>query len=513
MKPSPLNLEKCLVIILMIVAITTNVCLAQKPIETRRNQLVHLLKQHPLHDKLWLKLQWMICEQELTLGNLDHVYSRAKAASRVADSLHESGFKKAFLCLIPQFTKGTVTSIKLVGHNPGRKDYMNPTRRLPIHSNESPSENRDSVLGKIIQPVFGLTDSLNEAEIREVLQIEAEYLRSLSQKQIHILEAMNKIQRSRVEQVESNHSLMLVALTALALLVLIILIGYAFTRRLNRKLRSQNSLIEEQKEELTTQNEKLIQSQEQIAIQRDLLSRQNEILEEQVTRRTSELVEYNYKLEQFAFIIAHNLRAPVARVLGLGLLLKLDEVDAIEREEIIQRIMTSVEELDLVVTDLNQILEVRSNPPSLAEVELSRELESVCKLLESEVQNSNALLECDLSAVKTVKAFKPYLGNVLYNLLENAIRYRHPDRIPVIQVKANQYEDETTISITDNGIGIDLDRFRQKVFMLYQRFHLELSGKGMGLFMAQTQMSAMGGRLEVESKPNGGSTFRIIFKS
>ncbi|MFZ6013074.1 MAG: ATP-binding protein, partial [Bacteroidota bacterium] len=69
------------------------------------------------------------------------------------------------------------------------------------------------------------------------------------------------------------------------------------------------------------------------------------------------------------------------------------------------------------------------------------------------------------------------------------------------------------LSVKDNGIGVDLDLHRSKLFTLYSRFHDHTEGKGLGLFMVKTQMLAMGGNIDVESMVGEGTTFYLYFRS
>jgi signal transduction histidine kinase len=68
------------------------------------------------------------------------------------------------------------------------------------------------------------------------------------------------------------------------------------------------------------------------------------------------------------------------------------------------------------------------------------------------------------------------------------------------------------LSIQDNGLGVDMALFKDKLFTLYSRFHLHIEGKGMGLYLVKTQMTTMGGKIDVESKPDEGTTFHLFFK-
>jgi len=65
--------------------------------------------------------------------------------------------------------------------------------------------------------------------------------------------------------------------------------------------------------------------------------------------------------------------------------------------------------------------------------------------------------------------------------------------------------------VKDNGKGIDLGKVKDKIFLLYQRFDLEVEGKGLGLFMAKTQVEAMGGKIMIESEVDKGSSFIVTF--
>jgi ligand-binding sensor domain-containing protein/signal transduction histidine kinase len=304
------------------------------------------------------------------------------------------------------------------------------------------------------------------------------------------------------------------------------------------RIKKQNRLLEQQvqkrTEELAQQNEELIQSQEEISAQRDIVSAQNqelqnarqtienqnkeilirnETLEAEVEERTRDLVEYNQQLEQFAFISAHNLRAPVARILGLGHILDFCDNDLQEARTIINKIVFTAEELDRVVKDLNTILEMRRNSTSvLVPVNLEEELRLVKINLEKEIEDTHTTFIEDFSKGTLFWTVKPYIDSILLNLISNAIRYRHPDRDPVIKIRSEVTEKYFHISIQDNGLGMDMAACKDKIFTLYRRFHLHIEGKGMGLYLVKTQITAMGGKIEVDSKPDEGTTFYLFFK-
>jgi signal transduction histidine kinase len=312
----------------------------------------------------------------------------------------------------------------------------------------------------------------------------------------------------------------------------------SFYRLRIRNIKKLNKMLELQvykrTEELAQQNEELIQSQEEISAQRDIVSAQNqelqtareiiekqnkeiiirnETLEAEVAERTHDLVEYNQQLEQFAFISAHNLRAPVARILGLGNILNINNNDLKEARMIVDKITVTTEELDRVVKDLNKVLDMRRNSDSvIVPVNIKEEIRLIKINIEKEIQDTKAIFIEDFSKGVTFWTVKPYLDSILLNLVSNAIKYRHPDRNPVIRIYSELKGNYFHLTVQDNGLGMNLELYKDKVFTLYQRFHLHIEGKGMGLFLVKTQLNLMGGKIDVASIPNEGTTFYLSFK-
>jgi len=306
-------------------------------------------------------------------------------------------------------------------------------------------------------------------------------------------------------------------------------------QEMNKDITGKNQLLQDRQQEIEAQNEELKQSGDEILAQRDIVFAQkekleeayatiahqnddirarNENLEQEVQLRTKELLAYNQQLEQFAFISAHNLRAPVARILGLGNVLNLGAVSPEEQSMIYQKMVATARELDRVVRDLNTILEIRKNNESpVSEVLFDEELVLVKRYIEKEIEDTRSVIRADFSDAPRIYSVKPYVESVLQNLLSNAIKYRHPARTPVIHLKTETVNGYIRLTVTDNGLGMDLDMFRHKIFSLYQRFHSHVEGKGLGLYLVKSQILALGGKIEVDSKVDEGTTFKVYFKN
>lgn len=303
----------------------------------------------------------------------------------------------------------------------------------------------------------------------------------------------------------------------------------------NEELMLREEEIKAQNEDLSVQNEELFSRQEEIATQRDLLTEQNQRLEDawktietqnreillhnktldqEVKERTQKLVEYNQQLEQFAFITAHNLRAPVARILGLGQVLDMSKDNPEEERLIVSKLVATTVELDKVVKDVSTILEIRkSNTPIIKKIDLSEALSIIKANLESEITETNTEIKEDFSKANVIYTAKPYLDSILINLIHNAIKYRDLSRKPSIYIKTEVEDGYVCLLISDNGLGIDLAQHQNNIFNLYKRFHSHVEGKGMGLYLVKTQVTALGGKIEVESEVNVGTTFKVFLRN
>ena len=247
-----------------------------------------------------------------------------------------------------------------------------------------------------------------------------------------------------------------------------------------------------------------------------LLEEYSKELKEQVDKRTQELVtsnielvKQNIQLEQYGYIIAHNLRGPVARILGLSNLIN-HGFDPSKDAEILTQLHTSAEELDTVIHDLNVILDIKKGLQNSYEtLDLADRVEKVKNALRDKIAESNTTINYDFTLIKTCYCIPAYLDSIFYNLLSNAIKYKAADRDPIIAIKSSMDIGKIVLTIQDNGSGIDLEKQRKKIFNLYQRFHHNIEGKGLGLFLVKTQIEALHGNIEIESQPNKGTTFRI----
>lgn len=286
------------------------------------------------------------------------------------------------------------------------------------------------------------------------------------------------------------------------------------------ELQQKKEEVLQQNEELNAKNEKLTEAQTIIEEQNKMLRKYNDDLEAKVIKRTNdlqlsnqELAQNVQQLEQYAYMTAHNLRAPVARILGLTNLLELSpETDKSEWINILSKVKDEGDSLDAVIKDMNAIIELRKGTDiEFEEVDLEEKVTQAKRVLKNYLSESNSQITLDTSAFKTFKSNPTYIESILYNLISNAVKYRKEDSPCTIKISTEIVDEQKIIHISDNGIGIDLNKYGNQLFGMYKRFHVHIEGKGLGLFLVKSQMEIMGGEIQVKSKPGEGTTFSLVF--
>jgi signal transduction histidine kinase len=116
----------------------------------------------------------------------------------------------------------------------------------------------------------------------------------------------------------------------------------------------------------------------------------------------------------------------------------------------------------------------------------------------------------DLGACETVPFAPQYLRSILYNLLSNAVKYRHPARVPQVQLRCHIADQMTVLEVADNGLGLSESQ-QGKLFRLFERLHGTIEGSGVGLYMVKRIVENMGGTIGVRSELGVGTTFTVAF--
>lgn len=225
---------------------------------------------------------------------------------------------------------------------------------------------------------------------------------------------------------------------------------------------------------------------------------------------TTDLIKRNSAMEQFSYIVSHNLRAPVTSILGLEYLLRDGGLNEAENIEIHKALTDATANLDTIVKDLNEILQVTQyTNEQLSEVSFQELIESIESAIIHSINKLQANLIYDFSLVQSMKAVKSNLYSIFYNLIVNSIKFHRAGIPPVIRVTSKRDGDMIVFSVKDNGQGIDLEKHEKSLFGLYNTFNTSSSGRGMGLFMVKTHVDLLNGMITVASKEGEGTEFLI----
>lgn len=258
------------------------------------------------------------------------------------------------------------------------------------------------------------------------------------------------------------------------------------------------------------------------AIARDITERKNTVeqikklnveLEQKVIERTSALEAQNIQLVDFCNIVSHNLRAPLVNIAMLVDYIEISE-DEVERNELIGKIKPVVTHLNEVFSELVESVQVRQDVEIKSDKIIMKDcLNDVLKGFETQITLFDAKLEINFDDATIIFFPQKYMDSIFTNLVSNALKYKSPDRKPIIKIKTEKRNDTVVLSVADNGLGIDLKLHKHKLFKIRKVFHEHPEANGFGLFMTKTQVDAMGGKIWVESDVDKGSTFYVEFKN
>ncbi|MFD2203841.1 PAS domain-containing protein [Shivajiella indica] len=236
--------------------------------------------------------------------------------------------------------------------------------------------------------------------------------------------------------------------------------------------------------------------------------------EEEREQLIRDLKSQNEELQRFAYITSHNLRAPIVNISSLLELFDEENPSNPENKEVIDNLKVSTNILNSTLEDLIEVVSIKKNKiPKVELIDFKQLTLNVERSLSKQIIDSRAEIHKDFKEAPSINYIYSHLENFLMNLMTNAIKYKHPDRNPVILIKTKIEENFTVLIFEDNGIGIDLDRYGDRLFGLYQRFHSHVEGKGLGLYLVREQIRAHDGNLKVDSIVGKGTTFTIYLRN
>ncbi|MCC5944074.1 MAG: PAS domain-containing protein [Bernardetiaceae bacterium] len=225
--------------------------------------------------------------------------------------------------------------------------------------------------------------------------------------------------------------------------------------------------------------------------------------------------EQNERLKNFAHIVSHNLRSHSGNFMALLELLLQDRPDIAEAE-IFPYLQEASKNLRETVVHLTEIVAIdNTTKEHLMPINLHHAIVSATQNVRALAREAKVDIFYHTEAAERnleVYGIPAYLDSVLLNFMTNAIKYSRPRAESYLRIKIEQTDKHICIHIIDNGLGIDLEKHREQLFGMHKTFHGNKDARGVGLFISKKQIEAMEGSIEVESKVNVGSKFKICLK-
>ncbi len=215
------------------------------------------------------------------------------------------------------------------------------------------------------------------------------------------------------------------------------------------------------------------------------------------------------RFKQYGYITSHNIRSSVARIMGLSELLRLELGDS----DMLSMLVDSTSGLDSTINNINDLLVLERDFENLVKRDyelkgaLERQIESNIEL----IQTKKASLEVEVAENLVLHTIPAYIDSIFFNLISNALKYGITEMSKIIRISLQESATEIVVVFEDTGMGIDLEKYKDRIFKLGSRLHESSKGNGLGLFITKRQVEILGGSISVSSQPNVGTRFEVVF--
>lgn len=271
--------------------------------------------------------------------------------------------------------------------------------------------------------------------------------------------------------------------------------------RAQRELRQVNEELEKRVEERTRE------------LKSEVQKRATAQLELQHSNR--ELKIANNDLDNFVYCASHDLKAPIINIEGLlGVLKEEMPVATGSVEQVLHRLDGSLKQINRTIKDLTEVSLITKKAAGAAAggtILFSEVLEEVKQSVADVVEQTEAVILTDFEPCLAVTMQRKDMKSILYNLLTNSLKYKSPNRKPIVNFSTKVAEDYIVLCVADNGIGVELLGYEKKMFKLFKRLHDHVEGSGVGLFIVKRIVENYGGTVDVASELGIGTTFTIRF--
>lgn len=238
------------------------------------------------------------------------------------------------------------------------------------------------------------------------------------------------------------------------------------------------------------------------------------LLEKERQKLLDDFTEVNHQLKQLALTTSHDLRSPISSIIMGFDLLDTSKIEDQQTKELLDIIKSTGENFTLTLNNyLNVLSDKHGIQSTIEEIDIEQCLNEVLPPIRFLIERNNATIHTDFSELTVVRFDRTKLESIFLNLISNSIKYRKVEHPPEISIYTEILKGEKRLIVSDNGMGLDMDEAKDKIFKLHQTFHNNADSKGVGLYLVHNHVTGMGGKIEVKSSVNKGTTFIITFSN
>jgi PAS domain S-box len=237
------------------------------------------------------------------------------------------------------------------------------------------------------------------------------------------------------------------------------------------------------------------------------------IAEEARNKMVSNLTAVNNDFKQLTYTISHDLRSPINNLLSIFDFIDSNKISDKNTQESLAMLKIAGENLKSTIDNYANVLNGKETiQTNLIDLNLKQTLHSVLTSIHTLIVDSNAKFEIDFTELESITFNKIYLESIFLNLITNAIKYSKPDCSPIIKISSRIHQGVCQLIVSDNGLGLNLSNVKDEIFNLHTKFHKHIDSRGIGLYLVYNHINQMGGKINIESELNIGTTFTISFK-
>jgi len=228
--------------------------------------------------------------------------------------------------------------------------------------------------------------------------------------------------------------------------------------------------------------------------------------ENKIRESYAELQKANKELESYSYSVSHDLRAPVRSIMGFSDLIEKKYSGQLENnaKELLKFINLNAKKMDNLIIDLLAFSKSGNQEIKIMQVNMVELVNSVIK--DVKVSNPGSKARIAVNSLPDCEADPNLINQVLTNLISNAVKYSSKKEQPEIEIGSFPGDGATIYYIKDNGAGFDM-KYSDKLFIAFQRLHVEFEGTGLGLAIVKEIIERHGGKVWTESRMNEGATF------